>query len=146
MEIKSTKIYTFEENTKMNKKLTIIALFLIALSIAFGAFGAHALKNLVILKWQLAFEAAVRYQFYGALFLLILSFQSSFSDPIYARWITLFLIGMGLFTCSIYGLVFAELLQIKWSFLGPITPIGGLLMIISVVILAIKYATKVKEK
>jgi uncharacterized membrane protein YgdD (TMEM256/DUF423 family) len=146
MEIKSTKIYTFEENTKMNKKLTIIALFLIALSIAFGAFGAHALKKLVILKWQLAFDTAVRYQFYGALLLLILSFQSSFSNPIYSKWITLFLVGLGLFTCSIYGLVLAELVQSKWTFLGPITPIGGLLMIISVVILAIKYATNVKEK
>lgn len=146
MEIKSSKIYTFEENTKMNKKLTAFALFLIALSFTFGAFGAHALKNLVSLRWQQAFDTAVRYQIYGGIILLILSFQPPFSTPVFSKWIKLFVVGLGLFTCSIYGLVVAELLQSKWSFLGPITPIGGLLMIISVVILAIKYGTNVKEK
>ena len=140
-----TKIYTFEENTTMNKKLTLFALFLFACSIALGAFGAHALKKIVIEKWQVAFETAVKYQFYASLLLLIISFQPIFNQKRFTSWITLFLIGLGCFSGSIYGLVLAEITHVKLAFLGPITPIGGLLMIISVGMLGIKYATNKSE-
>jgi len=140
-----TKIYTFEENTMMNKKLTLFALFLFAGTIALGAFGAHALKEIVIEKWQVAFDTAVKYQFYGALLLLIISFQPVFNQKQFSPWITLFLIGLGFFSGSIYGLVLAEITHVKVAFLGPLTPIGGLLMIISLVMLGIKYATNKSE-
>jgi uncharacterized membrane protein YgdD (TMEM256/DUF423 family) len=140
-----TKIYTFEENTMMNKKLTLFALFLFAGTIALGAFGAHALKEIVIEKWQVAFDTAVKYQFYGALLLLIISFQPVFNKKRFSPWITLFLIGLGFFSGSIYGLVLAEITHVKVAFLGPLTPIGGLLMIISLVMLGIKYATNKSE-
>lgn len=140
-----TKIYTFEENTTMNKKLTLIALFLFACAIALGAFGAHGLKQIVVEKWQIAFETAVKYQFYASLLLLIISFQPVFHHKRFTSWITLFLIGFGCFSGSIYGLVLGEITQVKLTFLGPITPIGGLLMIISVVVLGIKYATNKSE-
>lgn len=140
-----TKIYTFEENTIMNKKLTLFALILFACSIALGAFGAHALKEIVIEKWQVAFETAVKYQFYASLLLFILSFQPVFNQKQFTSWITLFLIGLGCFSGSIYGLVLAEITHVKLAFLGPITPIGGLLMIISVGMLGIKYATNKSE-
>ena len=121
----------------MNKKLTLIALFLFACSIALGAFGAHALKKIVIEKWQMAFETAIKYQFYGSLLLLIISFQPAFNQKQFARWITLFLIGLGCFSGSIYGLVLAEITHVKLSFLGPITPIGGLLMIMGVYVFSL---------
>jgi uncharacterized membrane protein YgdD (TMEM256/DUF423 family) len=140
-----TKIYTFEENTMMNKKLTLFTLFLFAGTIALGAFGAHALKEIVIEKWQVAFDTAVKYQFYGALLLLIISFQPVFNQKRFSPWITLFLIGLGFFSGSIYGLVLAEITHVKVAFLGPLTPIGGLLMIISLVVLGIKYATNKSE-
>jgi uncharacterized membrane protein YgdD (TMEM256/DUF423 family) len=120
-------------------------LFLFACSIALGAFGAHALKEIVIEKWQVAFETAVKYQFYAALLLLILSFQPVFIQKPFTSWITLFLIGLACFSGSIYGLVLAEITHVKLAFLGPITPIGGLLMIISVVMIGIKYATNKSE-
>lgn len=140
-----TKIYTFEENTMMNKKLTLFALFLFAGTIALGAFGAHALKEIVIEKWQVAFDTAVKYQFYGALLLLIISFQPVFNQKRFSPWITLFLIGLGFFSGSIYGLVLAEITHVKVAFLGPLTPIGGLFMILSLVVLGIKYATNKSE-
>ena len=140
-----TKIYTFEENTMMNKKLTLFTLFLFAGTIALGAFGAHALKEIVIEKWQVAFDTAVKYQFYGALLLLIISFQPVFNQKRFSPWITLFLIGLGFFSGSIYGLVLAEITHVKVAFLGPLTPIGGLLMILSLVVLGIKYATNKSE-
>jgi len=125
----------------MNRKLTLIALIIFALSIACGAFGAHALKEIVAVKWQLAFETAVKYQIYGALLLLILSFQSTFHQAQFKRWIVLFLVGLACFSGSIYGLVAAEITHVNLSFLGPITPLGGLLMISSVLVIGIKYAT-----
>jgi uncharacterized membrane protein YgdD (TMEM256/DUF423 family) len=39
----------------------------------------------------------------------------------------------------------AEITHVKVAFLGPLTPIGGLLMIISLVVLGIKYATNKSE-
>jgi uncharacterized membrane protein YgdD (TMEM256/DUF423 family) len=125
----------------MNRKLTLIALIIFALSIACGAFGAHALKEIVSVKWQLAFETAVRYQIYGALLLLILSFQPTFHQSQFKRWIVFFLVGLACFSGSIYGLVVAEITHVNLSFLGPITPLGGLLMISSVLVIGIKYAT-----
>ena len=125
----------------MNRKLTLIALIIFSLSIALGAFGAHALKEIVSAKWQLAFETAVKYQIYGALLLLILSFQPTFHRPQFKRWIALFLVGLACFSGSIYGLVAAEITHAKLTFLGPITPLGGLLMISSVLVIGIKYAT-----
>jgi len=125
----------------MNRKLTLIALIILSLSIALGAFGAHALKEIVSMKWRLAFETAVKYQMYGALLLLILSFQPTFHRPQFKRWIALFLVGLACFSGSIYGLVAAEIMHAKLSFLGPITPLGGLLMISSVLAIGIKYAT-----
>ncbi len=125
----------------MNRKLTLIALIIFSLSIALGAFGAHALKEIVSVKWQLAFETGVKYQMYGALLLLILSFQPTFHQPQFKRWIALFLVGLACFSGSIYGLVAAEITNTKLSFLGPITPLGGLLMISSVLVIGIKYAT-----
>lgn len=140
-----TKIYTFEENTVMNKKLTVLAFMLFACAITFGAFGAHALKEMVVEKWQIAFDTAVKYQFYGSLLLLIISFQSAFLKKPFQVWIAFFLIGLSCFSGSLYGLVLGEIFQTKLTFLGPITPIGGLLMIVSTVMLGIKYSTNKSE-
>lgn len=129
----------------MNRKLTLIAFIIFALAISLGAFGAHALKKLVIVKWQLAFETAVKYQIYGALFLLILSFQPIFNRIQIKRWVLLFLVGLACFSGSIYGLVVAEIIHINLSFLGPITPIGGLLMISSILAIGIKYVTNKED-
>ena len=136
----SAKIYTFEENTKMNKKLTVLALFLFVSAIAFGAFGAHALKDILVEKWLRAFDTGVRYQFYGAILLLVLSFQNTLIQGNNLRWIYAFTIGLLLFVLSIYGLVLAEIFHYKASFLGPITPVGGFIMIISLLIFTINIA------
>ena len=136
----SAKIYTFEENTKMNKKLTVLALILFVGAIAFGAFGAHALKDILVEKWLWAFDTGVRYQFYGAILLLVLSFQNTLIQGNNLKWIYAFTIGLLLFVLSIYGLVLAEIFHYKASFLGPFTPVGGFIMIISLLIFTINIA------
>lgn len=113
----------------MNRTILIIAGILIFLSIILGAFGAHALKEVLSPERLISFETGVRYKMYHGLALLILGFswdRVKFS----MKWmVNLILAGVILFSGSIYGLAMQEVLNVKLSFLGPITPFGGLLMI-----------------
>lgn len=96
------------------------------LSVIFGAFGAHALKKKLTIEQLQSFEVGVKYQMYHAIVLLILGFNSNYiNSEIY--WC--FTLGITLFSFSIYGLVLSDAKGKKISFLGPITPIGGLLLV-----------------
>lgn len=114
----------------MNRSYLIIGAFAIFFAIILGAFGAHALKEVLSPHRLVSFETGVRYQMYhGIAFLIfaVINEKVSFS----LKWVgNLILVGMVLFSGSIYGLALQEVLNIKLSFLGPITPIGGLFMII----------------
>ena len=101
------------------------------LSVILGAFGAHALKKVLSVEKLQSFETGVKYQMYSALFLLIVGYILKFESPS-EKWISILMIaGTFLFSMSIYFLSFSEVWNTKLKFLGPITPIGGLLMIIS---------------
>jgi uncharacterized membrane protein YgdD (TMEM256/DUF423 family) len=54
----------------------------------------------------------------------------------------LMLIGILFFSVSIYFLAIQELLGVSLKFLGPITPLGGLLMIIGLLVFVIKLMRK----
>ena len=113
----------------MNRTTLINAGILIFLSIILGAFGAHALKEVLSPERLTSFETGVRYQMYNGLALLILGFSSD-RVKFSMKWmVNLILAGVILFSGSIYGLAMQEVLNVKLSFLGPITPFGGLLMI-----------------
>ncbi|MDG1729581.1 MAG: DUF423 domain-containing protein [Algibacter sp.] len=95
------------------------------LSVVFGAFGAHALKKTLNNEQLKSFEVAVKYQMYHAIVLLVLGLNpNEVKQSIY--WC--FTLGILLFSFSIYGLVLSDSKGKKLSFLGPITPIGGLLL------------------
>jgi uncharacterized membrane protein YgdD (TMEM256/DUF423 family) len=97
------------------------------LSVVLGAFGAHALKKNLSVDQLHSFEVGVKYQMYHAIVLLTLGLHSgNISSAIY--WC--FTLGVILFSFSIYGLVLSDAKGKKLRFLGPITPIGGLLLII----------------
>jgi uncharacterized membrane protein YgdD (TMEM256/DUF423 family) len=97
------------------------------LSVIFGAFGAHALKKILSTDQLHSFEVGVKYQMYHAIVLLVLGFNSDYTtSTIY--WC--FTIGIILFSFSIYGLVISDAKGKKLRFLGPITPIGGLLLVV----------------
>lgn len=100
-----------------------------ALSVLFGAFGAHALKKLFNEDQQKSFETGVKYQMYHALLLLITGFQFDFNSNLEKifGWSCIF--GILLFSFSIYGLCISGAKGKKWKFLGPITPLGGLLLL-----------------
>lgn len=112
----------------MSKKSTL--LFTLTLAIILGAFGAHGLKNLVSLDKIESFKTGVLYHLIMSLALLVVRFSADFSSSKIAaiRWV---FVGMCLFSGSIYLLVFNAILQLPINaFIGPITPIGGVLMIV----------------
>lgn len=101
------------------------------LSVVLGAFGAHAFKKILSVERLESFETGVRYQMYAAFFLLIVGYILKF-DTSSQKWISLLMIfGTILFSFSIYFLSFQDYWGVNLKFLGPITPLGGLLMIIS---------------
>ena len=96
------------------------------LAIVLGAFGAHALKKILPDDQLKSFETGVKYQMYHAIVLLLLGFNFQFSTSA-MYWC--FTLGIVLFSFSIYGLVLSDVKEKKLKFLGPITPIGGLLFV-----------------
>ena len=101
------------------------------LSVILGAFGAHALKKILSVERLESFETGIRYQMYAAFFLLIAGYILKF-DTSSQKWISVLMIaGTMLFSFSIYFLSMQDYLGMNLKFLGPITPLGGLCMIIS---------------
>ena len=121
----------------MNNKLISIAALLAFLSVALGAFGAHSLNELLTTEKLNSFETGVRYQFYHSLALLIIGLNANKLNAT-ALIGKFMLIGIVFFSFSIYLLSVQELIGINLSILGPITPIGGLLLMISWLILIFK--------
>ena len=109
------------------KIIFLFAAFAGALGVVLGAFGAHALRGSIEPRLMETFQTAVQYQLIHALALLLVSLtigwlgQSlSFDISAYA-----FMAGIILFSGSLYGVVLTD---IRW--LGPVTPLGGLCLII----------------
>lgn len=96
------------------------------LSVIFGAFGAHALKTFLSADQLHSFEVGVKYQMYHAIVLLALGLNNA---PISTAIYWCFTIGIILFSFSIYGLILSDAKGKKLRFLGPITPLGGLLLV-----------------
>ncbi len=113
----------------MGRKIVIIATLLGALGIVFGAFGAHGLKKIVSENSVATFEVGVRYQMYHVFFLLFIGVTNLFSNKVKKHLLILVLIGLTFFSGSIYLLTFNELPNFNVSFLGPVTPIGGIVLI-----------------
>lgn len=113
-----------------NKKILVTATLLGAITIAMGAFGAHGLKKLVDAASVASFETGVRYQMYHVLALVILGFAPRISES--TKWwvFWFFMVGILFFSGSIYILSLKSQWSFNVTFLGPITPLGGLLFMI----------------
>jgi len=110
------------------------------LSVILGAFGAHALKKILSVERLESFETGVRYQMYAAFFLLIIGYILKFETSS-EKWTSILMIaGTFLFSVSIYFLSLQDYLDVNLKFLGPITPLGGLLMILSWLMLIFHFA------
>lgn len=110
----------------MAKLFLIIGSILGGTGVMIGAFGAHALKNLLETSGRMeTFETAVKYQFYHALALILLGLLIAKNEQNYYQYSGYsFLIGTFIFSGSLYILCLSGITKF-----GMITPIGGVLMI-----------------
>ena len=119
--------------------------FVGGLAVILGAFGAHGLEDQLTPESIDAYQTAVQYQFLHVLSGLLVIALSNTLNLKWPRLILTFqLLGIILFSGSIYLLSTKSLTGIEWSFLGPITPIGGVFFIISWLLLAISFLTSAK--
>jgi uncharacterized membrane protein YgdD (TMEM256/DUF423 family) len=111
----------------MNKNILLAGAILALFTVAIGAFGAHALQDLLLQNERTeTFETAVKYQSLHALALLILGILSGNLKNVWINYAAIsMVIGTIIFSGSLYILSITNI-----TFLGAITPIGGLGMII----------------
>ncbi len=109
-----------------------------AVGVALGALGAHRLEGVLTVSQLETWHTAVKYQMLHVLVILILLLNSGSKMSLPANF---FLVGIFLFSGSLYLLSAKDLLGLGnyTKILGPITPIGGLLLIIGWIILAIQF-------
>ncbi len=115
----------------MNRDILIKGAILGGLGVIFGAFGAHALKEVLTTDQHASFNTGVRYQISHAIVLLFmyLLVDKHRLKPFIIATKLLFL-GIILFSGSIYLLTLKNILELDFlKFVGPITPIGGVLLI-----------------
>jgi len=103
-----------------------------ALAVVLGAFGAHALRSHLEQRDLEIFETAVRYQMYHAFALIAAAWLLSREVPYAGHAAWAFIVGVAIFSGSLYLMVATGQ---RW--LGAITPIGGVAMIIGWCLLAL---------
>ena len=123
---------------EFDKNIFTAGAFLAGITIAIGAFGAHGLKELVDEYALLTFETGVRYQMYHAIAILILAIVPGLDIKAKKVVFWLFIMGILLFSGSIYLLSLNVLLPFDARKIGFITPIGGLCYILGWFWLAFK--------
>jgi uncharacterized membrane protein YgdD (TMEM256/DUF423 family) len=124
----------------VDKQFLIIGATLCLLAIVLGAFGAHGLKSILTKDSLESFETGVRYQFFtGFTLLVIVLIGKSYSMDVKTALMFITIGGL-LFSFSIYGLTLREQIPFSVKFLGPITPIGGMLIIIGWIVFLINIA------
>ena len=135
----------------LSKYYISIAAFLGALTVALGAFGAHALKAVLSPAALITYETAVRYQMYHVVALLITGIlmnkaASPKEQKLLSRAGMFFIDGIVLFSGSLYFIVAKPFLGIEGlSWVGVITPMGGLLWMVAWVLLALSQLPSVEN-
>ena len=130
----------------MKKQVLVWASLLGTTAIILGAFGAHGLRELIDTKSLDVFKTGVEYQMYHALFLLFLGVQTVFTDKQTKVILTTILLGILFFSGSLYLLSTNNITPIDFRVLGPITPIGGLFLIISWILVCYGIFKKTPKK
>ena len=115
-------------------------------AIILGAFGAHALKGKLDDALLESYKTGVMYHFIHVLAMLICVAMVQRKDCVWMRrafWF--FFIGILFFSGSIYLLATRQVTGLNVSFLGPVTPIGGILFILGWLCLCMN-TTRQQEK
>ena len=126
----------------MNKNIVLTASVFGVMAVILGAFGAHSLKESIGENALDIWTKAVEYQFYHVFALL---FLSNFPEQTrLARLAHLFFsLGIVFFSGSLYILATREIHHLQLaSYIGPVTPIGGLFFILGWMMLFFTAAKK----
>ena len=129
----------------MDKRFLIAGSFFGLTAVVIGAFGTHGLQSVLDVAQLNTFETGVKYQMYHALVLLFLGLIPNDSSKLKTAILWLLVIGIILFSWSIYGLATNPLTTFDFRKLAILTPIGGTMLIISWAILFIKALTLKKQ-
>lgn len=114
----------------MHKGFLKTAALLGAFAVALGAFGAHGLKKILEADQLQVFETAVRYQFYHVFALLAAGILYKEFPGRRLQWAgNLFITGILVFSGSLYLLCYVKYAGLPLTWLGAITPLGGVAFI-----------------
>lgn len=107
-----------------SRSLGILAAIGGLLAVAFGAFGAHALRASLSPHLLDVWQTAVSYQIYHSLALLVLALLPAAAGVLFIRAGWLMVAGTIIFSGTLYGRVLLDM-----PVLGMITPLGGVLLL-----------------
>lgn len=107
----------------------IIGVLCVFFGVLFGAMGSHFLAEKISHDALQSFRIATRYLLFHGLSLLLLPVFPYLNDGNKSTVALCFVIGIVLFSCSILVLSTKEWHGASVSFLGPITPLGGLFLL-----------------
>ena len=114
----------------MNRRIILTASFFGAVAVILGAFGAHSLKNVLSADQLARWTKGIEYQFYHTFALLFLSTFGRFRTKLVDFAYYSFTVGILFFSGSLYLLATRGILNLNWvNVIGPITPLGGLLLV-----------------
>lgn len=123
-------------------KNLIIACFFGVTAIVLGAFGTHALKEILSFDQLQSFETAVRYQMYHAIVLLFVAIFDGISAKEKQLINRFFYAGIILFSGSIYVI---QLTSISAKSIWFITPLGGFFLIVGWLTMIVLFIKKSKK-
>lgn len=115
----------------MDRKIFLLACVTGALGVVLGAFAAHGLKPLLSISAFESFNTGIRYQMYHSFLLFFIGLSTHIKPNQKSILFKLIPTGVLLFSGSIYFLATNDLTPLNFKVIGFITPVGGLILIAS---------------
>ena len=115
----------------MDRKIFLLVCVTGALGVVLGAFAAHGLKPLLSISAFESFNTGIRYQMYHSFLLFFIGLSTDIKPNQKSILFKLILTGVLLFSGSIYFLATNDLTPLNFKVIGFITPVGGLILIAS---------------
>ena len=126
----------------MKRKIRLFGSLFMVFGILLGALGSHYFKRILSVEGLESFKVGLRYLIYHGLGLLLLSGMGFKNLKEKKRIFYLMLWGTLIFSGSIFLLSFKNFLPFSISFLGPITPVGGIALILAWSLMVIAFLKK----
>lgn len=126
----------------MDRKIVLLACVTGGLGVVLGAFAAHGLRPLLSVSAFESFNTGIRYQMYHSFLLFFIGLTSELKSSQKSILFKLILTGVLVFSGSIYLLATNDLTSFNFKVIGFITPVGGLFLIASWLLLFVYFFKK----